>query len=68
MGKDINVIRLAFERRRVFAEQLAPPADYVIETMGAPDAVGGLAIAILVATPEAIGAVRAAVTGRYDKM
>jgi len=30
------------------AEQLARPADYVIETMGAPDAVGGLAIAILV--------------------
>ena len=26
------------------AEQLAPPADYVIETMGAPDAVGGVAI------------------------
>jgi hypothetical protein len=28
------------------AEQLARPADYVIETMGAPDAVGGVAIAI----------------------
>ena len=29
------------------AEQLAVPVDYVIETMGAPDAVGGVAIAIL---------------------
>jgi Ca2+:H+ antiporter len=29
------------------AEQLARPADYVIETMGAPDAGGGVAIAIL---------------------
>ena len=47
------------------AGQLAPPADYVIETMGAPDAVGGgVAIAILVATPEAIGAVRAALANR----
>ena len=28
------------------AEQLARPTDYVIETMGAPDAVGGVAIAL----------------------
>ena len=49
------------------AGQLAPPADYVIETMGAPDAVGGVAIAILVATPEAIGAVRAALANRVQR-
>jgi Ca2+:H+ antiporter len=42
------------------AEQLAVPVDYVIERMGAPDAVGGVAIAILVATPEAIWAARSA--------
>ena len=49
------------------AAQLARPADYVIETMGAPDAVGGVAIAILVATPEAIGAVRAALANRVQR-
>jgi Ca2+:H+ antiporter len=42
------------------AEQLAKPIDYVTETLHAPAALGGVAIAILVATPEAIGAVRAA--------
>jgi Ca2+:H+ antiporter len=42
------------------AEQFAHPVDYVIETLHAPDAIGGLAIALVVATPEAIGAVRAA--------
>jgi Ca2+:H+ antiporter len=49
------------------AEELARPADYVIETMGAPDALGGVAIAILVATPEAIGAVRAALENRVQR-
>ena len=42
------------------AHHLAPPVDYVIETLHAPAALGGLAIAVLVATPEAIGATRAA--------
>ena len=42
----------------VLAEQLARPIDYVIETL--PAAIGGIALAVLVATPEAIGAVRAA--------
>ena len=49
------------------AHHLAPPADYVIETMGAPDTVGGVAIAILVAAPEAIGAVRAAFANRVQR-
>lgn len=44
----------------VLAEQMAHPIDYFIETMHAPIALGGLAMAVLVATPEAIGAVRAA--------
>jgi Ca2+:H+ antiporter len=49
------------------AEQLAVPVDYVIETMGAPDTAGGVAIAILVATPESIGAVRAALANRVQR-
>jgi Ca2+:H+ antiporter len=42
------------------AEKLAPPVDYVVETMGEPAALAGLTMAVLVATPELIGAVRAA--------
>jgi Ca2+:H+ antiporter len=42
------------------AEKLAPPVDYVVETMGKPAALAGLAMAVLVATPEILGAVRAA--------
>jgi Ca2+:H+ antiporter len=40
--------------------ELARPIDYVIETLHAPAALGGVVMAVLVATPEAIGAVRAA--------
>lgn len=42
------------------AEKLAHPVDYVVETMGKPAALAGLVMAVLVATPEGIGAVRAA--------
>ena len=42
------------------AEQLGKPLDRLIETAGAPSQLGGLVIAALVATPEAIAAVRAA--------
>ncbi len=42
------------------AEQLATPLDDMIEGWRAPAAIGGVLIAILVATPEAVGAVRAA--------
>ena len=42
------------------AEKLAPPVDYIVEKEHAPAALAGLIMAVLVATPEAIGAVRAA--------
>ena len=42
------------------AEQLGTPLDHLIQTASAPTQVGGLVIAALVATPEAISAVRAA--------
>ena len=44
----------------LLAEELARPIDYLIETMHMPTALGGIIIAIIVATPEAIGAARAA--------
>ncbi|MBB4200626.1 calcium:proton antiporter [Rhodoblastus sphagnicola] len=49
------------------AEQLAHPVDYLIETLGAPTTLGGVTIAILVATPEAIGAIRAAVRNQMQR-
>ncbi|HEV3178439.1 MAG TPA: hypothetical protein VGZ72_20760 [Stellaceae bacterium] len=49
------------------AEQLAVPIDYVIETLGAPAALGGVLIAVLVATPEAIGAIRAAAANQIQR-
>ena len=51
----------------MLAEQLAQPIDYVIETLRAPPALGGIALAVLVASPEAIGAVRAAVHNHLQR-
>jgi Ca2+:H+ antiporter len=49
------------------AEQLAHPIDYFIETLQAPTALGGVIIAMLVATPEAIGATRSAMANRLQR-
>ena len=51
----------------LLAEQLAEPIDYLIETLHAPTAFGGIALALLVATPEAIGAVRAAIDNHLQR-
>ena len=44
----------------LLAEQLAHPIDYLIETLKAPAPLGGVIIAMLVVTPEAISATRSA--------
>jgi len=49
------------------AEQLARPIDYLIETLHMPDSVGGVIIALLVATPEAIAATRAAAMNKVQR-
>lgn len=49
------------------AEKLAHPVDYLIETLGAPTTLGGVTIALLVATPEAIGATRAALRNQVQR-
>jgi len=51
----------------ILAEQLAKPIDYLIETLRLPAAIGGVVIALLVATPEAIGAVRAAALNQLQR-
>jgi Ca2+:H+ antiporter len=49
------------------AELLAHPIDYLIETLHAPTALGGAIIAVLVATPEALGAIKAAVGNEIQR-
>ncbi len=49
------------------AEQLAHPIDYLIETLKVPTPLGGVVIAMLVATPEALGAMRAALANRLQR-
>jgi len=49
------------------AEQLAHPVDYLTETLHAPQALSGMVIALLVATPEAIGATRAAMANQMQR-
>ena len=46
---------------------MAHPIDYVIETLQAPTALGGIVMAVLVATPEALGAVRAAAANHLQR-
>lgn len=48
------------------AEELARPIDYLIETMREPEALGGVIIAMIVATPEAVGATRAALQNQIQ--
>ena len=49
------------------AEQFGRPVDDLIATLQAPVALGGVIIAALVATPEAIGAVRSAIANHLQR-
>jgi len=51
----------------LLAEEMANPIDYLIETLHMPDVLGGIVIAVIVATPEAIGAMRAAIADRVQQ-
>jgi Ca2+:H+ antiporter len=51
----------------LLAKKLATPIDYGIEVIGLPAALGGFIVAALVLTPEAVGAVRAALANRLQR-
>lgn len=51
----------------LLAEDLAHPIDYLIETMHMPDELGGVIIAAIVATPEAISAIRATLANQVQQ-
>jgi Ca2+:H+ antiporter len=62
------VFLIAFMICVVFlAEHLAEPLAIAVDTMHAPPALGGIAIALLVAAPEAIGAIRAALANQVQR-
>jgi Ca2+:H+ antiporter len=48
-------------------EQFGPPLDYLLETLQAPAPLGGIFIALLVAAPESIGAVKAALDNQMQR-
>ncbi len=49
------------------AEQLAHPVEALLDVLHAPAVLGGVVIALLVATPEAVGAVRAAAANQLQR-
>jgi Ca2+:H+ antiporter len=51
----------------LLAEYLAHPIDYLIETLHFPAELGGVIIAVIVATPESIGATRAALANNVQQ-
>ena len=62
------VLLAAYMAPLVFlAEQLAHPVDALLEVLHAPAALGGGVIALLVVTPEALGALRAASANRLQR-
>lgn len=51
----------------LLSQRLASPIDYGIEELGAPSAVGGFLVAILVLAPEALGGIRAAMNDHLQR-
>jgi len=51
----------------ILSKKLALPVDYGIEVLGAPPGLGGFIIAALVLAPEALGAIRAALSNHLQR-
>ncbi|HTJ62689.1 MAG TPA: calcium:proton antiporter [Alphaproteobacteria bacterium] len=51
----------------ILSEWLGEPVDYMIDTLHVPSSLGGLSIAVLVAMPEAVGAVKAARANKLQR-
>ena len=51
----------------VLAKKLAVPVDHGIEVLGLPHALGGFIVAVLVLSPEALGATRAALANQLQR-
>jgi Ca2+:H+ antiporter len=63
-----TVMMVAYMAAVVFlVDQFGPPIDYLLETLQAPAPLGGVFIATLVAAPESIGAVKAALANQMQR-
>jgi Ca2+:H+ antiporter len=63
-----GLLLLAYVLPIVFlAKQIATPVDYGINVLGAPTALGGLLVAVLILSPESLAAVRAALANRLQR-
>ena len=51
----------------LLAKQMAAPLDAIVERLGAPPALGGFVMAVLVLTPESLAAIRAALANRVQR-
>jgi Ca2+:H+ antiporter len=51
----------------LLAKQIAVPIDYGIRVLGAPEALGGLLVAVLILSPESLAAVRAALANQLQR-
>jgi len=51
----------------LLAKQIATPLDAAVEKLGAPKALGGLLVAALVLTPEAVAAIKSALANRLQR-
>jgi len=51
----------------MLAKQMAGPLDALVHRLGAPPALGGFVMAVLVLTPESIAAIRAALANRLQR-
>ncbi len=51
----------------LLAKQIAKPIDYLIEGLGAPAALGGLLVAVLILSPESMAAVKAALANQLQR-
>src|SRR5688572_21716761 len=51
----------------VLSKQIAVPIDYGISVLGAPAALGGLFVAVLILSPECLAAVRAALANQLQR-
>ena len=63
-----TIMMVAYMAAVVFlVDQFGPPLDYLLETLQAPAPLGGVFIATLVAAPESIGAVKAALANQMQR-
>jgi Ca2+:H+ antiporter len=51
----------------VLSKKLALPIDYGIQVLGAPSAIGGFLVAVLILSPESLGAARAALANQLQR-